>query len=77
MVDRLKTYQRIFAAQPFFTHQGERLRLTFSAGITFWQAGEKLAPVFERADQALYSAKRHGRNQVRIFNQPQAKGVAE
>ena len=77
VVDRLKTYQRIFAAQPFFTHQGERLRLTFSAGITFWQAGEKLGPVFERADQALYSAKRHGRNQVRIFNQPQAKGVAE
>lgn len=38
------------------------LHVTFSAGLACRVPGEDLASVLERADQALYSAKRAGRN---------------
>ena len=37
----------------------------FSAGVSAWGPGESPAPVLERADAALYQAKRNGRNQAR------------
>ena len=39
---------------------------TFSAGIASWQPGDKIETIRERADQALYSAKQHGRNRYCI-----------
>lgn len=42
------------------------LALTVSAGVAAWAPGESLAHVIERADTALYEAKRAGRNCVRI-----------
>ncbi len=39
-------------------------RITVSAGVAQYRPGEPIADLVERADQALYEAKRNGRNQV-------------
>lgn len=51
------------AACPFH-FRGERLIITLSAGVAAFAAGEGSEQVFERADQALYRAKRGGRNRI-------------
>ena len=38
------------------------LHITFSAGYAFWQSQERIEHLLERADRALYAAKRAGRN---------------
>ncbi len=45
---------------------GERvhLRVTFSAGLTAWRAGESMRDALARADSALYEAKASGRDQL-------------
>jgi diguanylate cyclase (GGDEF)-like protein len=39
-------------------------RVTCSFGVTEFRAGDKFSLLFERVDEALYEAKRNGRNQV-------------
>jgi diguanylate cyclase (GGDEF)-like protein len=46
------------------------LPVTFSAGLTDHPAGEPLHETLERADQALYAAKAHGRNRVVVQPAP-------
>jgi diguanylate cyclase len=44
---------------------GEKLgRITMSVGVAEYIEGEKITDLIERADQALYTAKHNGRNQV-------------
>ena len=44
---------------------GERLgRISISIGCSMWSAGDSSGSMIERADAALYAAKRAGRNQV-------------
>lgn len=46
---------------------GERLGVvTCSIGVSAYRLGEPIAELIERADQALYRAKREGRNTVRV-----------
>jgi diguanylate cyclase len=45
-----------------FRHHGEPVRVTISAGLTDFRAGDTPASVYERADRALYQAKQQGRN---------------
>jgi diguanylate cyclase len=45
-----------------FRHHGEPVRVTISAGITDFRAGDTPTSVYERADRALYQAKQQGRN---------------
>jgi diguanylate cyclase len=45
-----------------FTHAGSRHVLTFSGGVVQWLNGEPLADTLRRADQALYGAKRAGKD---------------
>lgn len=45
---------------------GATLHVTCSFGVSAWSAGEPLGAALKRADQALMTAKRNGRNQVRI-----------
>lgn len=48
----------------FFMHNNERLLITFSAGIAQLAEGESREAVLDRADRALYEAKRLGKNRV-------------
>ncbi|MEH6471975.1 MAG: diguanylate cyclase [Halopseudomonas sp.] len=48
-----------------FEFQQQPIRVTISVGITIAQAPQDLDQLFAKADQALYLAKRSGRNQVR------------
>jgi diguanylate cyclase len=47
-----------------FMHEGRDVFVTFSAGVTVWRAGEPLDAAIERADGALYEAKRAGKNRT-------------
>lgn len=43
---------------------GEKLKMTISQGVTVVKEGENLETLVNRADQALYDAKRTGRNKI-------------
>ena len=47
-----------------FLHEGREVFVTFSAGVTAWRPGEPLQQSLERADAALYEAKRTGKNRT-------------
>ncbi|SDH33067.1 diguanylate cyclase [Pseudomonas benzenivorans] len=61
----LETLRAAIEACPFH-FKGERVVITLSAGIGAFAAGVRSDQVFERADQALYRAKRSGRNRVEL-----------
>jgi two-component system cell cycle response regulator len=57
--------RRRIAGEPFPIEQGARsIEVTISIGIAALGSNENVAAVFKRADQALYRAKRDGRNRV-------------
>lgn len=49
-----------------FLHEGKEVLVTFSAGVTAYRPGETLEEALERADEALYEAKRTGKNRTCI-----------
>ncbi len=49
-----------------FMHENKQVFVTFSAGVTAYRAGERIEAALERADQALYEAKRTGKNRTCI-----------
>ncbi len=59
----LETLRAGIEACPFH-FRGERVTISLSAGISAFASAERGEQVFERADQALYRAKRGGRNCV-------------
>jgi diguanylate cyclase len=48
----------------FFLHENKRLLITFSAGVAQFRSGESQESIFKRADEALYRAKKGGKNQI-------------
>ena len=48
----------------FFLHKNEKLLITFSCGVAELAAEEEPVHAIERADQAMYLAKRAGKNRV-------------
>lgn len=50
----------------FFLHNNDKVLITFSAGVTRVMPGEHPEAAVERADQAMYQAKKSGKNQVNI-----------
>jgi two-component system, cell cycle response regulator len=57
--------RRCIASEPFPIQQGARqIEVTISVGIAALGDGDNAASVLKRADQALYRAKRDGRNRV-------------
>jgi len=61
----LTRLQRTLSAS-LFMHDGREVFVTFSAGVTAFRPGEALEPALERADEALYEAKRTGKNRTCI-----------
>jgi len=59
----LTRLQRALSAA-LFMHDEQEVFVTFSAGVTAWRPGEALAVALERADEALYEAKRTGKNRT-------------
>jgi len=53
--------QRALSAS-LFMHEGKDVFVTFSAGVTLFRDGEALDAALARADEALYEAKRSGKN---------------
>ncbi|MCU9946319.1 GGDEF domain-containing protein [Pseudomonas sp. PDM13] len=49
-----------------FHFKGEPVTITLSGGLVSFVEGEKDEQTFERADQALYRAKREGRNRIEL-----------
>jgi diguanylate cyclase len=47
-----------------FMHENKEVFVTFSAGVTALRDGEALESALERADEALYEAKRTGKNRT-------------
>jgi diguanylate cyclase len=48
----------------FFMHGSERILITFSAGVALRKPGEDWDTVTNRADKAMYDAKKSGKNRV-------------
>ena len=47
-----------------FMHEQKNVMVTFSAGVTEHRSGERIEDSLERADQALFEAKRKGKNRT-------------
>jgi diguanylate cyclase len=61
----LTRLQRSLTAS-LFMHDNKEVFVTFSAGVTALRDDEALEPALERADEALYEAKRTGKNRTCI-----------
>ena len=48
----------------FFMHDNEKVLITFSAGVTQMLVEDTQASVIKRADEAMYQAKKSGKNRV-------------
>ncbi|AKU24279.1 GGDEF domain-containing protein [Massilia sp. NR 4-1] len=48
----------------FFMHENEKLLITFSAGVALRRPNEAQTDLVKRADQAMYTAKKTGKNRV-------------
>jgi diguanylate cyclase len=59
----LTRLQRELSAS-LFMHEGREVFVTFSAGVTAYRTAEPLDAALERADRALYEAKRSGKNRT-------------
>jgi diguanylate cyclase len=50
--------------EALFLHENTPVFVTFSAGVTMYRPGERLEDALDRADEALYEAKRTGKNRT-------------
>jgi diguanylate cyclase len=62
-IETISRLQRALTKQ-FFLGNNERLLITFSAGVALFRKTEDQATVLNRADQAMYLAKKSGKNRV-------------
>lgn len=64
--DALQTVTRLQRelTKRIFMYNHERLLITFSAGVAVYVSGEEQATLIQRADAALYQAKKAGKNRV-------------
>lgn len=61
---------RLAVASAEFRHRSERVKVTVSCGMAQFRDGDTVEDVFNRADRALYAAKRAGRNCCRTDEDP-------
>ena len=71
-VTTVQRLQRALTKQ-FFMGNNEKLLITFSAGVALLKSNEKANVVIHRADQAMYLAKKSGKN--RVMTENDLKGI--
>jgi diguanylate cyclase (GGDEF)-like protein len=59
---------RSYIERTTFTYKNNDISLTISIGVSTFKEGDNASTVFERADAALYLAKKFGRNMVKTEN---------
>lgn len=52
-------------------NNNKRLLITFSAGVTQCLAGESREQALDRADYAIFLARKQGKNQVSVVEAPE------
>jgi diguanylate cyclase len=62
-IDAIARLQKVLAQKPFMNAKDE-VRITFSAGVAQVMANEDANSAVKRADEAMYQAKRTGKNRV-------------
>lgn len=65
-VDAAERIRRAFAARPFATPAGGEATITASFGVAEFGRGMSVDALVAAADEALYAAKRNGRNRVEV-----------
>lgn len=72
--DGVNTLVRVQRAltRHFFMYKNEQILITFSAGVALRQPGENQDAVVDRADRAMYQAKRAGKNRVFAAEEPES-----
>ena len=68
LAERLRV--QVSAAAMSVPEEREPVRISISIGLAMLQPGESLEALLARADDALYQAKRDGRNRVRVAPDP-------
>lgn len=68
--DLLRRLQRELTKR-FFMNDNKRLLITFSAGVTRCLTGESREQVLDRADYAVFLARKQGKNQVAVVETPE------
>lgn len=66
--DRIRS---LISGTPVYV-DGQALSVTVSAGVAQAEAGERARDIFKRADEALYTAKKTGRNKVMAYQAREA-----
>ncbi|MBI4849295.1 MAG: GGDEF domain-containing protein [Nitrospirae bacterium] len=67
---------RSYIDKSVFSYKGQKIPLTISAGVSSFKKDDDITTVFERADKALYLAKKSGRNLVRTDEDVLAEATA-
>ncbi len=66
---------RSYIDKSSFSYKGEKIPMTISVGVSTFKKGDDSSSVFERADNALYLAKRSGRNAVKTEDEVESNSV--
>ena len=72
-ITKIKTFSKEISE----TETGKRFHLTLSVGMTLIEDNLSLNKEVERADIALYTSKKNGRNQVTLYNENQTGAEPE
>ena len=63
-VQNAERIRKAVQSQQINIQNGSPVQVTISAGVTAWSNNEQVTQFYKRADEKLYLAKQHGRNQV-------------
>jgi diguanylate cyclase len=74
---RLKMLTTSLQSSPIELTDGQSMRLTVSCGMAEYSAGDSLESLVERADRALYDAKRAGRDRIVSNQKPTLRSLMQ